>query len=362
MERLSDTRRPDPRVILVFAPNPVGDAVMATPAIAALRRRYAGAKIAVLARPHLKELFLGLDFVDEVRGLEGLKAGVSVSTFLAGARALKTEGCELAVLLANSFRTAAFAWLAGAKRRVGYAREWRRPLLTDALKAPKGSEGYVPAPMIDYYLGLASYLGAPVDDRRMRIVATEEDRRAASGILSQFGVDGRRPIAVVNPGAAFGAAKCWPAANFASVAGALQARGFEVIVATSPRERQVGEEIGRQAVPALKPAWRADIPLGALKGLLARAAVLVTNDSGPRHIGAALNVPVVTIIGPTDPKWSDTGYRREVVLRKEVECAPCMLRVCPKDHRCMELITPGEVVAAVDALVGNVRVSEGVPK
>jgi len=99
--------------------------------------------------------------------------------------------------------------------------------------------------------------------------------------------------------------------------------------------------------------WRADIGLGALKALVARAAVLVTNDSGPRHIGAALGIPVVTIMGPTDPRWSQTGYEREAILRKDVECAPCMLRVCPKDHRCMTLITAQDVVRAAEDVMGR---------
>ncbi len=154
-------------------------------------------------------------------------------------------------------------------------------------------------------------------------------------------------LALLNPGAAFGSAKCWPAEYFAETAGALAAEGFEPLVVTAPREREIAERIAAAAAVRLKPVWRSDIPLGTLKALVERAAVLVTNDSGPRHFGAALERPVVTLIGPTDPRWSETGYAGEVVLRKEIECAPCMLRACPRDHACMRLITPAEVVAAV---------------
>lgn len=342
----------NPRRILVFVPNWVGDAVMSTPALRALRRVFADAQIVALSRPYVGAVFAGLEDLDEVRGLESLKSGSPVWSLLAGARELRAEGFDLAILMTNSFRTAVFALVAGVNERVGYAREGRGLLLTTALRPRKAGLRFEPSPMIDYYLALAAAVGAPSDDRRMRLAVTAEERALAGKILTDSGVDVSRRLAVVNPGAAFGTAKCWPPANFAAVADALAERGFEVLVVAAPRERQIAEAIRAAAARPLKPVWNEEISLGALKGLVADACVVVTNDSGPRHFAAALDVPVVTIMGPTDPRWSDTGYRKEVILNRHVDCAPCMERVCRRDHRCMELITPAEVVTAVDEALG----------
>jgi len=345
--------RVGPQKVAVFVPNWVGDAVMATPALAALRARLAGARIAAFARPYVREVLNGAEYLDEVRGLESLKAGAPARALFADAAALRKEGFELAVLMTNSFRTAAFARMAGIKSRLGYARDGRGFLLTERVKAAKEGGHFRPSPMVDYYLELVAAAGAVSKDRRMRLAVTAEESAAAREILERFRVDLSKPLAVVNPGAAFGSAKCWPAERFAAVADGLAEKGFEVVVETSPKERDIGEAIGKASATGLKSVWRADIGLGALKALVARAAVLVTNDSGPRHIGAALGIPVVTIMGPTDPRWSQTGYEREAILRKDVECAPCMLRVCPKDHRCMTLITAQDVVRAAEDVMGR---------
>ncbi|MCD6404366.1 MAG: lipopolysaccharide heptosyltransferase II [Planctomycetes bacterium] len=351
--------RVDPEKILALLPNWVGDAVMATPALSALRRRFPKAVIVCLARPYVVPVLDGLGFVDEIRGFDGLKAKTATRRFLSDARALRREKFDLAVLFANSFRTGLFALLAGAKRRVGYVREGRGFLLTAGVKPVMSGGRFKPLSMIDYYLALVASLDAPSDDRRMQLVVTPADSRKTQEIFAQFKVDVSRPLAVINPGAAFGSAKCWPPENFAAVAEKLCEKGFEVLVVTGPKEKDIGETIGAAVGVSLKPLWRADIPLGALKAVIAQAAVLVTNDSGPRHFGTALGVPVVTIMGPTDPRWSDTGYAREVIVRKEVDCGPCMLRVCPRDHRCMTLITPGDVIAAVDTVLSVPARQEG---
>lgn len=345
MERLNPTK------ILLVAANWLGDAVMATPAMAALRRRFPDAHITAVARPYAVEVLEGLDCLDEVRGLEGLRNRAGLVSLVRDALGLRAERFDLAVTFANSFRTALFAYLAGAGRRVGYSRECRGFLLTDSLRPVKSGGEYAPRAMIDYYLELVGLLGAPTDDRGMRLGVTPRGGEAAGELLSRLGVRDDARIALVCPGAAFGSAKCWPPENFAAVADALVERGFEVLVATGPREGEIGERIAAAARADLKPLWRAGVPLGIFKALVARSRVMVTNDSGPRHFGAALGVPVVTIMGPSDPRWSDTGYEREILLRKEVECGPCMLRICPLDHSCMTLIKPQEVVGAVERLV-----------
>ena len=307
------------------------------------------------ARPYVRDVLSGLDVVDEVRGLDSLKTGAPVRSLLRDARSFRGEAFDTAVLMTNSFRTAMFALIAGVKRRVGYSRDGRWMLLTDRLRPQGSAAGYAAASMVDYYLALAAVLGAATGDRRMHLAVTAEEAAAADAVLAEHAVAGGRPLAILNPGAAFGSAKCWPPEHFAAVADALAAKGFEPLVVTSPKEAEIAERIAVAARTALRPVWRSRVGLGTLKALIARAAVLVTNDSGPRHFGAALGRPVVTLMGPTDPRWSDTGYSAEIILNRNVECAPCMLRVCPRDHACMRLITPDEVVAAVERLLAAER-------
>ena len=344
MERLN------PAKVLVFIPTWGGDAVMATPALEALRSRFPQAEITAVARPYVAEVLAGHHATDGLVALDSLGAR-SLRALVRDALAMRGERFDLAVLLTNSFRTALFAWLAGVPRRLGYRREWRGFLLTDWLDPVKSGGRYAPGPMVDYYLDLVSVFGAPPVSRRMSLAVTDREKAAADRLLADLGVAGEARIVVMNPGAAFGSAKCWPAENFAAVADRLADCGLDVLVVTGPAERDIGEAIGAAAEQPLKPAWRRDVPLGVLKALVARAALLVTNDSGPRHFGAALGVPVVTIMGPTDPRWSETGWQREAVIRKDVECGPCMLRVCPRDHACMTLIGADEVVEAALGLL-----------
>jgi len=342
---------PTPERILVFLPNWVGDVVMATPALAALRARFPQARIVAIGRPYVNDVLSGLDIVNEVRCLDSLKDGSSFMDMLADARTLRRAHFEMTVLMTNSLRTAIFAFLARAGYRVGYAREGRGPLLHVKL-APKKSNGrYEPGPMIDYYFALVASVGSETNDRRMRLAVTPEERAAADEVLKRFEIDASKPIAVINPGAAFGSSKCWSPISFAAVADRLAARGMEPVVITSPREAEIAEKISAAAASGLKPVWRTGFTLGLLKAFIARAAIVVTNDSAPRHYAAALGVPVVTLFGSTDERWSDTGYEKEVIINKHVECSPCQLKVCPRDHVCMTSITPDDVMGAVGELI-----------
>lgn len=340
-----------PSNVLVFLPNWIGDVVMATPALAALRARFPEARIVAIGRPYVKDVLNGLDIAGEVRGLDSLKDGASFKAMLRDARALRAERYDLAILMTNSIRTAVFAFLTRAKERVGYAREGRGPLLTTKLKAKRARGRYLPAPMIGYYLDLVAAVGAQAADRRMRLVVTPDEKAAAGDLLSRFGVDGVKADRGLNPGAAFGSSKCWPPMHFAGVADALTARGFEPLVITAPREKEIAEKIAGAAAAPLKPIWRIDFTLGMLKAVMARASIVVTNDSAPRHYAAALGVPVATLFGPTDERWSDTEYEKEIILNRHVECSPCQLKVCPRDHVCMTSITAADAVGAVEKLL-----------
>jgi heptosyltransferase II len=161
---------------------------------------------------------------------------------------------------------------------------------------------------------------------------------------------------VLHPGAAYGSAKRWPSPHWAALARRLlESPGTRVLVLTGPGDEEIGREIvlaaGGRGITGLE-----DEPpsVGLSKAAVRRAALLISTDSGPRHFAAAFGVPVVTLFGPTEKRWSETGYDRAVHLQKEVPCGPCQLRECPLDHRCMRELLPEEVLAAARSLAPGV--------
>jgi heptosyltransferase-2 len=346
--------------IAVVLPGWIGDAVMATPALRALRRQFSGVHIIGVLKPYVAGVFEGGDWFDELLLSQATFGPTGV---LSVARTLRSRRVQLAVLFANSFRSALTVWLGGCARRIGYARYGRSPLLTDALSPVCDATGrIIPSPLIDAYNRLALKAGCPPPSCRMELFTTPLDERAAERVWHLAGLTGFTEVICLNPGAAFGAAKHWPAPYFAQLARELaEKRDCGVLVLCGPSERDMAREIarlaGHPAVHALAdctlpshPAGPA-ISLGLTKACVRRCNLLVTTDSGPRHIAAAFDRPVVSLFGPTHIAWTDTHYEAEVHLQKRVECGPCQRRVCPLDHRCMNELLPGEVLAAACGLL-----------
>ena len=336
--------------ILVRVPNWVGDCVMATPALMRLRRHFDRSRITLAATNYVRQVVEDGPWADAIievpreRNLRALSAAVKL---LAAGR------FDLAVLLTNSLGSALAARLAGIGRIVGYSREGRGWLLTDKLKAPKENGRFVPAPMVGYYNRLADYLGCSPGESGMTLYTSPAWEQKAEELFGQLGIDPSKPVAGINPGAAFGSAKCWPLESFAAVANALSERmGMRVVVLCGPKEREIADQIAVLAGGGAVSLGRFDVPLGLLKAIVRRLSLMVTNDSGPRHFAASFGVPVVTIIGPTNPEWSDTGYEKGIQLQAKIDCGPCMLRRCPSDHRCMKEITPEMVIEAAERLLG----------
>jgi heptosyltransferase-2 len=337
--------------LAVFLPNWIGDAVMATPALRALRQHFSHAHILAVMKPYVAGVLEGGDWFDETIFHNGGPWSQSVP---ATARQLRRRGIDLAILFPNSFRSALVAWLGGCKKRIGYVRYGRGPLLTDRLQAVCDARGKrVPSPILDAYNHLAVRAGCPQSTKRLELFTTPHDETAADHVWRQTGLDQFAEVVCLNPGAAFGAAKHWPAAHFAVLARDLvDRRGSGVLVLCGPGERVMARQImalaRRPAVQAL-----ADFPLslGLTKACVRRAALLVTTDSGPRHFAAAFNRPVVTLFGPTHIAWTETYHAKAIHLQKQVDCGPCQRRVCPLDHRCMEGLTPGEVFTSATTLL-----------
>jgi heptosyltransferase-2 len=317
--------------ILVRATNWVGDAVMSLAALRALRARFPAARIAVLARPWVADLYARGPFADEVIPLTTPRGARDPVGKWRLARALAARRFDCAILLQNAFEAAALAWLARIPRRIGYDRDGRGWLLTDAVQVPK--PGQTPPHQRFYYLELL---------RRAGILA----EYPADDAVCLLGVPAvARSWVGVSPGAAYGGAKRWPAERFAEAAVEVASKiGADIALFGSPEERTLAEEVERRiGMRARVENFAGRTSLREFIDLAAACRVFLTNDSGAMHIASALGVPTVAVFGATDPLATGPAGPRWSVVREPVDCSPCLLRECPIDHRCMTRVEAGRV-------------------
>ena len=345
----------DPITMLVSAPNWLGDAVMALPAIADVRRHFRNGRLVIAARPAVADLFRLVPGVDEIVPLTWKGRWWNRSALRADAVALGSIGADAAILLPNSFAAAWLVRRAAVPERWGYATDMRRRLLSRAIHRPRRSmhQGA-------YYQHLTSELGIPAGPLQPAIVVAEHAVDAARRLLLERGWDGERPFAVFAPGAAYGTAKRWIPSHVAMLATELvRTRGMTCVLVGSNADRSTSAVV-LASTPADARARIIDVAgsttLEVLAGVVSLAHVCVSNDSGAMHVAAAIGTPVVAVFGPTREHETAplpcAGGRTEV-LTHAVWCRPCMLRECPIDHRCMTGITPARVFLAVDTLLAE---------
>jgi heptosyltransferase II len=333
--------------IAVFCPNLIGDTVMATPTIRAIRQGFPSAKIAGVIKPQVAPTLDGTSWFDELIGFDP-RSGAREQRSIAVVRRLHRGRFDLAVLLPNSFRSALIAWLADIPRRIGYVHHGRGILLTDRLDfARDPSNGRIPTPILESYLRLAHHLGCPVASLRTELATTTEAEEAADTAWSALGLTAGRPVVCLNTGGAFGPAKNWPSPHFARLARQLvQQTEVAILVLCGPSERESAREIVALADhPSVVSL--ADLPLGIglTKACVRRSALLITTDSGPRHFAAAFKIPAITLFGPTHIAWTRTYNSQAWHVFHPVPCGPCQRPVCPEGHhRCMRELTPESVL------------------
>lgn len=340
--------------LAVFIPGWVGDAVMATPALMALRSAHPGWRMVGVGKPGPMAVLDGLDLFDGQVVCAG--KGWDKGTLQIADR-LRPWKIRKAVLLSNSFRTALSAWLGGCKERIGLTMHGRGPLLTTRLAPTLDAQGKRAVhPALLEYNRIAVACGTEEPGKRLRLATQPADDAAAFQLWGLLGF-GDLPVVVLNPGAAFGQAKFWPRAHFVELAGRLADQGFGVLVLCGPAEAQLAQAIASDAdnplVQALAHPRGPDPSLGLSKACVKRACLLVTTDSGPRHFAQAFDVPVVTLFGPTHIGWTETWHPRAIHLQRQVDCGPCQQRVCPQGHhRCMNELTVEEVHTACQSILG----------
>jgi len=343
-----------PTSIGIFLPNWLGDLVMATPALRAVRRHFGRqSRLVGIVRPHLGELLPGTDWLDEQwffnpRSRDpGLRAWSLV-------RRMRRERFDVALLLTNSLRTAMVAWLGGARERVGYVRYGRGPLLTGRLYPQRVGGRIVPRPMVETYLALAEAVGCPPESPRLELATTEPERQLAEGIWRRLGLRSDGRVIALNSSGAYGAAKLWPADRFAALARrVVDELDHDVLVVCGPEERETAREIVRRAGrPRVFSLAEQPLGLGTSKACIGRSRLMVSTDSGPRHVAAAFGKPVITLLGPTLPVWIENPTVRAAFVSVELDCLGCAKRVCPLGHhRCMRDLSADMVYAEIVRLL-----------
>ena len=334
--------------VLVRGPNWLGDAVMCEPALRSLRRLFPQASITLLVKPGVAGLFESHPAVDRVFLYDdkGRHAGVAGKWRLAAD--LRREAFDLAVLFQNAFEAALLTALAGIRRRYGYATDGRSFLLSDPVAPPNRRS---PIHQVAYYWNLLKPLGLTGDPVRPELFVSADDEGRMAERLSQTGITAEDVVIGINPGSTYGGAKRWLPDRFAESAERLSlslsasGRRPAVLLIGARGEETLGRDIAsRLSVPSAVLSGATTIR--ELMAAIKRCHVLLTNDTGPMHIAAAFRVPVVAIFGPTDWRTTSPFGAEHALLRHPVDCAPCMLRECPIDHRCMTGVTVQQVTEA----------------
>jgi len=339
------------RRILIRAVNWVGDAVMTTPALGLIRENFPSAEITLLANPLVSQLLSPHPAIDQVITFHrnGVHRGVSGRIRLAAS--IRKQGFDAVIILPNSFDSALLPWLAGIPVRLGKSSDGRGFLLTGRYHP---SNQALTCHQVEYYCDLLRTFGISGQTGKPLILVTPEEERSAATTLSENGIQPDDILLGINPGAAFGSAKRWYPERFAEVALRLASEWkARIVIFGGPVETEIAAAIESRlsGVSCLNMAGRTS--MRELLALINRCDFFITNDSGPMHIAAAFGVPLVAIFGSTNDSTTSPYTEKGVIVRKDLACAPCMLRECPTDHECMTAVTADDVVAAARTLKGR---------
>lgn len=334
--------------ILVRGTRWIGDAVMTVPALRALRRIFPRAHIALAAGKWAEGLFLDADFIDEIIATDVPAKEQRLRALLHEACRWRAGDYDLAILFQNAFAAALAARLAGIKRRAGYATDGRSILLTDAFKVPAWKDT---RHEIFYYLNIIGEIerlftgrvfhASSAPDATLNVSC--ERQQAAHQLLRQYGFQAARPLVILCPGSTNSRAKRWGAEGFAALADRLADETQAAVLLTGAKaERDISERVA--ALMRHRPLiLTGETTLAETVAVLSLASLIVSNDTGPAHIAGALNRPTLVLFGPTNPLTTAPFSSSAAIIREPPLCAPCMLRDCPIDHRCMTRITPEQV-------------------
>ncbi|MCW5198336.1 lipopolysaccharide heptosyltransferase II [Desulfobulbus sp. F4] len=338
------------RRILVRSTNWIGDAVMTTPAVRTIRRNFPEAEITLLAQPWVADVFSACPHIDRIflYKKHGQHSGVRGKLRLAAE--LRAECFDVAILLQNAFEAALLTALARIPARAGYTTDGRGLLLTHGVRK---SPGIGSKHQVHYYQEMLAGLGLQLSEDAPELFLDPGATQEAAVLLSKA-LEGRSvPVIGLNPGAAYGPAKCWPSTKYAALAGRLAAdTGGLIVIFGTKADQAAAAEIAAAGAQVLDLTGKTSLALAL--ACIARCHVFVTNDSGLMHSAAALNTPLVAVFGSTDHIATGPFSKQATVIRHSLPCSPCLKTHCPQGHlRCMELVSVEEVHQAVLELLDS---------
>ena len=336
--------------IVIRAANWVGDAIMTTPVIRAVRKNYPESEITVLAKPWVIPVYKNNPYIDRIMVYENEGRHRRGWGTLTLSNDIRQQRFDLAVLMQNAFEAGLISFLGRVKERLGYNTDARGLLLNRAIKMdPLLKKGH----LIDYYLSILKGAELIVDGRHLDLFLAEEDRRFARDWIKENGLEKSKPVIGINPGATGGTAKRWFPDRYARLARMMaETTQTKVLIFGGPADRELGEQINSMSRGCcINIAGKTS--LGQAFALIEACSLFITNDSGLMHAAAALGINQVAIIGSTNHLATSPANPNSSVIRVPVSCSPCMKPECPIDHRCMSRITVDAVFEkAMDILNG----------
>ncbi|MDO7681573.1 MAG: glycosyltransferase family 9 protein [Pirellulales bacterium] len=349
--------------IAIILPRWVGDLVMSTPMIRAVRQHFGkGAKLTAVVKPLFQDILAGTNWFDEFIAYDR-HSKKQESSFRQAASALRSDRPDIALLIPNSLSSAALAWWGGCRRRVGYARHGRRLLLTDPLFPVRHGGQVEVLSTAQHSMDLAEKIGVPRQPLELELATLPKDEEIMDSLMSKFfegwTQSNSQPLFVFNDNAAYGPAKSWGGERFVSLARQLLQSypDGRIVVHCGPGERDDARSL-ELSLNDSRVRSLADVdklPFGLSKALLRRASIVITTDSGPRHIAAAFRTPTVVLHGPMDPRLGMSDHKNLIELRKELPCSPCGQRICPLEHHdCMVGLSVDDVAHATGELLDMV--------
>ena len=335
--------------LVIYCPSWVGDIVMATPLLDCFRENLPDTKIVGLLKKNTQGIVRDGPWFDDFIDGQNQSWGGFVDTV----NQVRRHKPDVAVLLPNSLRSALTMRLGGAKKVYGYRHNLRGAFLSGGPEPIRSNHEIVPVPMTQYYLEICRWLGLEVpQSAKPRLFINENLLERGQSLIRKYGIQEQDLVIGLNPGASFGASKCWPAEHFAKLAELCQAElNAKLLLFSGPGEEAIAQALVTQSRAKIIDTRGDHIDLELLKPLVRRCNLLVTNDTGPRHYAVAFDVPAVVIMGSTDPRYTASNLDKTIVIRKELDCSPCHKKVCPLEHQCMTLITPAEVFTAATKLL-----------
>lgn len=334
-----------PKRILIRATNWIGDAIMTTPAVRTIRENFPQAHIAILTLDWVADVFTASPHVDQVILYRKKERHQGIGGLFRLGRELAAQKFDAAILLQNAFEAAFLTCLAGISVRAGYRRDGRSLLLTHGVTIrPEIRKIH----QVHYYQTLLRDLGLRCGSDQLFLNFSDEIKQWALGVKTRAG-DG--PLIGLNPGAAYGPAKCWPSRRYGELALRLQQEmGASLLVFGTGADKDTAREIMGYAPDAIRD-MAGKTSLAQAMALIEVCDGFVTNDSGLMHVGAATNTPLAAIFGSTDSVATGPFSRRAVVVQKDLDCSPCMKRTCKADFRCMLDISVDDVFVALEGVM-----------